>query len=58
MSEEIRDCHYCEYASCESAESDVVCYAEDGAYFDHRVKDSKEAKECEMFSYSDGFPKF
>ena len=58
MSEEIRDCHYCEYAVCESKDSYVNCYAEDGTYYDHHVKDSKEAEQCEMFDYNDTFPKW
>ena len=55
---EIRDCHYCNEAACESAESDCDCYGDVG-YFDHRVKDSKkEAEECPFFSFCDIFPKY
>lgn len=58
MSEEIRDCHYCGWAFCESKDSDVNCYAEDDTYYDNHVKDSKEAEQCEMFDYNDTFPKW
>ena len=53
----IRDCHYCEYASCNDADSDVDCYVEDDNYFDHHVKDGKEAEQCDDFEYCDVFPK-
>ena len=29
------DCHYCEYAMCSDANSEVDCYVDDFAYFDH-----------------------
>lgn len=54
---EIRDCHYCEYAVCDDANSDVDCYVEDGNYFHHHVRDSKEAEQCDDFEYCDVFPK-
>ena len=50
---EIRDCHYCEYAVCDDANSDVDCYN----YFQHHVRDSKEAEQCDDFEYCDVFPK-
>lgn len=54
----IRDCHYCEYACCDSPDGWCNCYVEDFAYFDHKVKDSKkEAEECEWFEFCDIFPK-
>ena len=55
---EIKDCHYCNEAACESAESDCDCYNDFG-FFDHSVKDSKkEAEECPFFSFCDIFPKY
>lgn len=53
------DCHYCNYASCDSPNSkNVDCYVEDFCYFSHTVKDSKrEAEHCEWFDYLDSFPK-
>lgn len=58
MTKEICDCHYCEYAACESADGGCDCYGEDFAYFDHKVKDTKkEAEECEWFKFCDIFPK-
>lgn len=54
---EIRDCHYCEYAVCDDANSDVDCYVEYGNYFHHHVRDSKEAEQCDGFEYCDVFPK-
>lgn len=57
--EKVVDCHYCNYACCESEDSWVSCYVEDFAYFSHNVKDSKkEAAECEWFRFCDIFPKF
>lgn len=59
MKKEIIDCHYCEYACCENADSWCNCYVEDGNYFSHEVKDSKkEAEECSDFMFCDIFPKF
>lgn len=58
MKEIKRDCHYCEYAFCKDETSDVDCYVDDYAYFDHKVTDSKEAMECDMFRYCDIFPKY
>lgn len=52
-----RDCHYCEYAMCKDAQSPVDCYCDDNVYFDHHVKDSTEAENCEMFEFCDVFPK-
>lgn len=58
MKERIIDCHYCEYASCESSSSHCSCYSDFG-YFDHEVKDSKkEAEKCSLFKFCDIFPKF
>lgn len=54
----IVDCHYCEYATCESPTSWCDCSVEDGCYFDHIVTDSKEAEECDWFEFCDIFPKF
>lgn len=54
---EIRDCHYCEYAVCDDANSDVDCYVEDGNYFHHYVRDNKEAEQCDDFEYCDVLPK-
>lgn len=51
------DCHYCEYAMTNSPSDSVDCYVEDFAYFDHHIKDSKEAENCDCFEYSDIFPK-
>lgn len=51
------DCHYCEYAMCESPKSYVDCYVDDFSYFDHHVVDSKEAINCAFFTYCDIFPK-
>lgn len=51
------DCHYCEYVMCEDKNSTVDCYVEDNCYFDHHVKDGKEAEQCEWFKYCDIFPK-
>lgn len=60
MKNEIIDCHYCEYASCDSPDGEFCdCYVEDNSYFDHHVKDSKkEAEECPFFEYCDIFPKY
>ena len=57
--EEIVDCHYRRYACCGAPDDErVVCYSDDGCYFDHVVKDSKkEAKECMEFRFCDAFPK-
>lgn len=53
------DCHYCNYACCESAKSPCDCYVEDNCYFDHHVKDSKvEAENCQWFEFCDVFPKY
>lgn len=57
MSENKRDCHYCEFAICTDNKSDVDCYAEDNCYFDHHVTDSSEAEQCSWFEYCDVFPK-
>lgn len=57
MDENKRDCHYCEFASCADDKSDVDCYVEDNAYFDHHVVDSSEAEQCSWFEYCDSFPK-
>lgn len=57
MKEQIRDCHYCDYACCNDENSSVDCYVEDFAYFDHHVEDSKEAENCEWFIYCNIFPK-
>lgn len=57
MNDKIIDCHYCEYALCSSPTSYVDCYCEDNCYFDHKVIDSNEAKDCWMFEYCDIFPK-
>lgn len=55
----IVDCHYCEYATCDDANSWCNCNVEDGCYFDHEVKDSKkEAEECSWFEFCDIFPKY
>ena len=55
---EIIDCHYCEYACCDDATGWCLCYADDGGYFDHGVKDSKkEAEECSDFKFCNIFPK-
>jgi len=55
----VKDCHYCNYACCSDANSDVSCYVEDGGYFSHYVTDSKkEAEECRYFKYCDCFPKY
>jgi len=54
---EIRDCHYCEYAVCNDANSEVDCYVEDGNYFQHHVREGKEAEQCYDFEYCDVFPK-
>ena len=51
------DCHYCEYAMCYDDKSECDCYCEDNCYFDHHIKDSKEALNCTMFEYCDIFPK-
>ena len=53
----IIDCHYCEYAMCYDNKSECDCYCEDNCYFDHHIKDSKEALNCSMFEYCDIFPK-
>lgn len=58
MTEIKQDCHYCEFAMCKDDKSDVDCYAEDDAYFDHHVTDSSEAEQCSQFAYCDVFPKF
>jgi len=58
MAEIKQDCHYCEFAMCQDDKSDVDCYVEDFAYFDHHVEDSTEAIDCEWFEYCDVFPKF
>lgn len=56
---EIVDCHYCKYASCEDEKGSVSCYADNYCYFDHYINDSKEeAKNCNMFTFCDVFPKF
>lgn len=52
---EIVDCHYCKYANCEDEKGSVSCYAD--SYY--CVNDSKEeAKNCNMFTFCDVFPKF
>lgn len=55
---EPRDCHFCNFACCDNQTSNVDCYCEDNAYFDHHVTDSKEAKTCNMFEYCGSFPKW
>lgn len=55
--DEIMNCHYCEYAMCTDENSEVNCYIDDFAYFDHHIEDSGEAKSCERFEFCDVFPK-
>ena len=42
---------------CYDNKSECDCYCEDNCYFDHHIKDSKEALNCTMFEYCDIFPK-
>lgn len=58
MEEKNCDCHYCEYACCDNADSEIVSCNVDDGYFDHYVNDSSEAKKCSSFRYCDSFPKW
>lgn len=56
--DDIKDCHYCYYASCDTATSDCeCCRASFGFAFNHVVTDSSEAEECSDFEFDDTFPK-
>ena len=54
---ELKDCHYCVCAMCDSPDSFFVdCYG-DFVFFDHTVSDSSEAEHCSFYSFDDTFPK-
>lgn len=54
--DELKDCHYCVCAMCDSPDSFVDCYRDFG-FFDHTVSDTSEAEHCPFFYFDDTFPK-